>query len=305
MNFLEYLGLESLLGDHDGGGLIGGGIFALGIIGWWILGIIKPGVIDQAAMVFNLIAFVLLLFNTLKKMMKAFKEKKINKIFVILSIVSIVVAFLFGLTLKYHSIIFNYEYNHLCSGIAFTFLPIVIINFLFPFFYQEEEKVLVRMKYSLGSIGGTMITILMCLFIGQVITIPVAFLGKEEIYNHFATYHNITFNEKREEIKDKTVDKFLQDTYYEVKNVFKERCINDHNDNCDSFIKNNYVRWLNEYTNKYGYKIFKSKPINDTEEIIRIVDREYGKIYYNYKINMEDFTLTKISNEEFLEILNS
>lgn len=309
MSFLEYLGLESLFGDDDGGGIIGIVILVAGLLGWVILAFIKSQVIDQAAMVFNLLACIVLLFVTLKKMVGASKEKNINKTFVIVSSILIVIAFIFGLTRKYHSIIYNYEYNHICSGIAFTFIPTFIINLIYPFFYHdkyEKESIFTKTKKSFGSIGLAILIIIACFLLGQAITVPVALLGKEEIYNDFATYHNISFNEKRKEIENKTVDEFLQETYYEVKGVFNERCVNDNNQNCDKFIKDNYVRWLNEYTDeKYGYKIFKSKSLNDTEEIIRIVDREYGTEYYNYKMNMNDFSLTKISNEEFIELLNN
>ena len=309
MSFLEYLGLESLL-DDTGGGFIGVGIMGLGIIGWLLLAIIKPSVIDQAAMVFNLLAFIILLLITLKKMKDALKEKELNKNFVVISIIAIIISFIFGLTIKYHSIIYNYEYNHICSGIALTFIPTVIINLLYPFFYNEKytekQNIITRIKCSFGAIGLTILIIIACFLFGQAINVPVALLGKEEIYNNFTAYHNISFNQKRKEIKDKKVDEYLQETYYEVKRVFNERCINDNNQNCDKFIKDNYVRWLNEYTNKeYGYKLFESKSLNDTEEIIRIVDREYGNEYYNYKLNMNDFSLTKISDEEFLELLNN
>ena len=304
MSFLEYLGLESLF-DDDGGGFIGIGIMGVGLIGWLLLAIIKPSVIDQAAMVFNLLAFIVLLFITLKKLISALKEKELNKIFVIISILAILVSFIFGLTMNYHSIIYNYEYNHICSGIALTIIPTLIINMLYPFFhnekYEEKQNIITRIKCSFGALGFTILIIIACFLLGQAINVPVALLGKESIYNNIATYHNVSF---RKEIENKSVDDYLQDTYYEVKKVFNERCVNDNNQNCDKFIKDNYVRWLNEYTDKdYGYKIFKSKTLSDIEELIRIVDREYGNEYYNYKLNMNDFSLTKISDEEFENLL--
>lgn len=306
MSFLEYLGLESLLGDNDGGGIIGVGIIGVGIVGWLLLALIKPSIVDQAAMVFNILACIVLLFVTLNKMIQSVKEKELNKNFVIISSIAIIISFIIGLTIKYHSIIYNYEYNHICSGIALTFIPTIIINLVYPFFYHnnyEKEGTLTKIKKSFGSIGLTILIIFACFMLGQAITVPVALLSKEDIYNNFATYHNITFNKTRKEIENKTVDEFLQETFYEVKNMFNERCINDKNENCDKFIRDNYVRWLNEYTNKeYGYKLFKSKSLNETEEIIRIVDREYGNEYYNYKMNMNDFSLTKISDDEFLEM---
>lgn len=308
MSFLEYVGLSSILDDDSANGLFGGGLFVAGLIGWGLLAIIKPSVIDQAAMVFNLLAFIILLFITFTKIIKSVKKQKLNKLFLIISTIVTLVAFAFGLTIKYHSIIYNYEYNHLCSGIALTFIPILIINLIYPFFYHnsyEKEKVFTKIKFSLGSIVQTVFVIIACFFIGQIITIPVALLGKEEIYNYVAIFHNTSFAEKRKEIKDKTIDEFLQDSYFEVRNIFKERCINDNNQDCDKFIRDNYISWLNQYTDDYGYKVFKSKSLTDTEEIIRIVDREYGNEYYNYKINLNDFSLSKITDEEFDELYKS
>lgn len=306
MGFLDTLALASLLDDDCVDGALGGVSFVAMLFGWGLLAIIKPSVVDQAVMITNVIACVALIFITFTKMYKALKKKKINKKFVIASIIIVSLSFVLGLTINYHSVIFNYEYTKLCSGIALTFIPTLIINLLYPFFYHSEKwEKTSKIKEILASLGNAFSIIITCLVVGQIITIPVGLLGKEQMYNNIATYHNITFNEKRQEIKDMNIDEFLQNKYFEVKDIFNERCKNDNNQNCDKFIKDNYISWLNEYTQDYGYKIFKSKSLNDYEEIIRVVDREYGNEYYSYKIDLNNFSLNKISNEEFLKLLNN
>lgn len=310
MSFLELVGLDSLLDNSDtGGGVIGLAILVFGFFGWMLLALIKSQVIDQAAMVFNLLACIVLIVVTFSKMIEALKEKSIDKKFIFAYVSVILISFIFGLTMKYHSIIYNYEYNHVCSGISLTFIPTLIINIIYPFFYHdnyEKESIFAKLRKSFGSVGLALLIILACFMLGQAITVPVALLGKEKIYNNFATYHNISYNEKRKEIKNKTVDEFLQENYFKVKSIFNERCINDNNQDCDKFIRDNYVRWLNEYIKKpYGYDIYYAKLLNDSEAIVKVVDMEYNKDDYNYKLNMSDFSLSKITHEEFDNLYKS
>jgi len=299
MSFLEALGLESLLGD-DGAGAFGCGIFVFGLLGWGLLALIRPGVIDQGAMVFNLLVCIILLVVTIKKLIKVTKEKKVNYLFTVISSIIILISFIYGLTLKYHSIIYNYEYNHICSGIALTFIPTVIINFMLPFFYRDNEKIIARVKYSLGSIGFTIVVIIEYFMLGQIITVPVGLLSKENaIYGKFTTYHNISFNNKRVEIKNKSLAETFQETFTKIKTEYYQNCtVQD----CDSYIKENYASLFNESMDEYGYQIGIYKSFSETESIIRIVDREYYKDYYYYKLNLDDYTITSITSEEFNEL---
>ena len=308
MNILELLGLEKLLGeDFDFG--VGYFLFIplmiIGFFGWIYLAIFHSQMIDQGAMVFNLLAFIIILIINLIRLYKGFKNNEILKGFVIVSLLAIVISFFIGITRIYHSIPYNYEYNHFCSGIAYTFVPNLIIGLLIPIF-TKGNKISKKIASSFGSIGSALAIIVVVFIIGQGVTAFLGLFGKGEIYNNFATYRNISYNENRKDMGNKTLDEFLQDEYFKVKEIFNERCINDNNSDCDKFIKDNYVRWLNEYVKKpYGYEIGYSKEISDSEAIIKVFDREYDKECCNYKLNFSDFSLTKITYDEFDELYKS
>lgn len=308
MNILEWLGLEKLLGDDfdlGAGSFIVFPLMIIGFIGWFYLAIFHSQMIDQGAMVFNLLAFIIILIINLVKLYKGFKNNEIVKGIVILSLLAIVISFVIGLTKNYHSIIYNYEYNHFCSGIAYTFVPNLIIGILI-YVFTKDNKISEKIVSSLGSIGLALAIIVVVFIIGQGVTAFLGLFGKGYIYNNFATYHNISYNENRKEMGNKTVDEFLQDEYFKVKEIFNERCINDNNSDCDKFIRDNYVRWLNEYVKKpYGYEIGYSKKLSDSGAIIKVFDREYDKEYCNYKLNFSDFSLIKITYDEFDELYKS
>lgn len=203
MSWLEYLGLEYLLGDDnhiDFSGLGTGMVLIFGIVCWLIVAIFQGDLVDQGAAVFNLLASIILLVLTIIKYIKAYKKAKNNsiskKLFYVISSITVIVSFAYGMIKPYHTLLFNYDYKSIFSGIAMMFYPLIILNLLFPFFC-ESNKLGKKIEEGFETIGLALITLGVLFLLSQVVTLFVSFTGNEKFYQNFISYHNMNITEKR------------------------------------------------------------------------------------------------------------
>ena len=224
MSWLEYLGLEYLLGDGKGnseGLSFGGLVFLIGGACWLLMSIFQASLVNKGIVVFNLLISILLLLLTVIKYIKAFKfmgkdRLKLRIGFYIFSIIVVVVSFIYGLNNTYHSLIFDYEYIGIYSGIASILYPLVILNLLFPFFC-EKNKLGSKIQEGMETIGLFIILTIISFCIGQIVTLGLSFGGNENFYDRFIVYNNNTeVTSKNENIEDDYITTYaiLDKDYY-------------------------------------------------------------------------------------------
>ncbi len=310
MSFLEYLGLEYIFNGMDNNSSesagCGGILFIVGVLGWLLLAIFRSYLIDKAATVFNLVAFIGIIIALGAKFYYAKKTNELNVGFLIVSVVVIAISFFIGLRTTYHSAIYNYEYNHIGSAIAYTFVPSVILNFLFPFFcHYKKEKITSIIGKAFGSIGLSILIIIVVFFIGQAITVVAYFTGNENIYDKFVTYHNLEYNSAREEFKDMNLDDRLKTIYSRALDNANNRC-NEYTyiDDCGKYKKDNYIEIISSISGNYGYSIVRNYQINENEDAIKVSDKEYNNNFSYYIFNKNDYTISSISEEQFNNYYN-
>ena len=145
MTLLEYLGLEYIFNNmdknkgSDSATGCGGILFIGGVVGWLLLAIFRSYLVDKAAAIFNLVAFIVIIIALVIKFYFAKKNKELNIVFLVASILVILISFFVGWRTIYHSSIYNYEYGHIGSGIAYTFIPslIFVLGFQFNSFFAR------------------------------------------------------------------------------------------------------------------------------------------------------------------------
>ncbi len=306
MSLLEYLGLEYLFNSfenkNDGPNAtgLGGLLFFLGIGGWILLAIFKPGLIDKGAAVFNLIAFIGIIGFLFYKFYSAKKNNELNIGFLVISILAIIISFIVGFFNIYHSIIYNYEYGHIGTGITYAFISSLILHFLFPFFcHYKSEKVSSRIGRAIGSVVLSILGILVIFFIGQAATVVIYFTGNEELYSKVVTYHNLEYNVARLEFGDLSIDERLNKIYSSALDNVNKYCSENTNVNCDEYKKNNYKEIIGNASKDYGYSIVRSYKINDNEDAIKVSDKEFSSSYTYYIFNKLDFSIKNISEDNF------
>jgi hypothetical protein len=313
MSLLEYLGLEYILdgmGNNSGGDDAtgcGGIFFIVGVLGWLLLAIFRSSLIDQAATIFNIIAFICIIISLGLKFHSAKKNNELNIVFFVVSILVIIISFLIGVRTIYHSALYKYEYNHIESGIAYTFAPTVILNFLFPFFcHCKKEKVTSIIGKAIGSLGLSALIIIVIFFIGQAITVVVYFTGNETFYDKFATYHNLDYDSAREEFKDLNVEERLKTIYSKALDNANNKCNEDSQINdCEKYKRDNYNNIISSVSSTYGYSIVRSYKINDNEDAIKVSNREYNLDFYYYILNKNNYTISSINEEQFNSYSNN
>ena len=307
MSFLEYLGLEYIFNSMDNNNGsdsatgCGGILFIVGILGWLLLAIFRSSLVDKAAVIFNALAFICIIISLGIKFYFAKKSNELNIGFLIASILVIIISFIIGTRTIYHSAIYKYEYNHIGSGIAYTFGPTVILNFLFPFFcHYKKEKVTSIIGRAIGSLGLSALIIIVIFFIGQAITVVVYFTGNEDFYNKFVTYHNLEYNSAREEFKDMSIEERLKNIYSRALDNANNRC-NEYSqiDDCEKYKRENYKDIISSVASTYGYSIVRNYQINDNEDAIKVSDKEFNSYFYYYVINNSNYTINSISEEQF------
>ena len=312
MSFLEYLGLEYIFNSMDNNNSsdsatgCGGILFIVGVLGWLLLAIFRSSLIDKAATVFNLVAFIGIIIVLGAKFYFAKKNNELNVGFLVSSILVIIISFFIGSRTIYHSAIYNYEYNHIGSGIAYTFGPAVILNFLFPFFcHYKKEKMSSMIGRAFGSIGLSILIIIVIFFIGQAITVVAYFTGNENVYEKFVTYHNLDYNSAREEFKDMNLDDRLKTIYSRALSNSNNRCNeNSYIDDCGKYKRENYKEIIGSIAGTYGYSIVRNYQMNDNEDAIKVSDKEFNTNFSYYIFNKNDYTISSISEEQFNNYYN-
>ena len=307
MTLLEYLGLEyifnSFANKNDGPNATGlGGLLTfLGLGGWILLLIFRPGLVDKGAAVFNIIAFIIVIGVLGYKFYSAKKYNELNIGFLVASILLIVVAFIIGYFKVYHSVMYNYEYGHIGTGIIYAFGASILINLLFPFFcHSNGEKITSRIGKSIGSLALSGLIILVTFFIGQAATVLIYFTGNEDIYNKVVAYHNLEYNEARVEFKDMNIDERLKTIYSRALDCANNYCNENASiGNCDDYKRNNYKDIIWNQSKEYGYSIVRNYQINENEDAIKVSDKEWSSSFTYYILNKIDFSIVNISEEQF------
>ena len=141
MSFLEYLGLEYIFNSMDNNNSsdsatgCGGILFIVGVLGWLLLAIFRSSLIDKAATVFNLVAFIGIIIVLGAKFYFAKKNNKLNVGFLVASILVIIISFFIGSRTIYHSaiyisFIFTIHIIHLLyhKSLVVLFLPFLQRN---------------------------------------------------------------------------------------------------------------------------------------------------------------------------------
>lgn len=320
MTWLEYLGLEYLLNDKDGSSVEGYGAGLLligGIICWLLVAIFQGDLVDQGAVVFNMLTTILLFILTVIKYIKALKynNKTITSIiFYITTLIILLISFIIGLFIPCHSLIFNYEYKGIFSGISNMFYPLIIVNLLFPFFV-EKVSFGKKLQEGMETIGLILLSLVALFFIGQIATLVVSFSGHTDFYQNFIQYHNanITESRKRWEYKDSKdfIEQVLPVSAKKMVDYYNENNINqisykESNDTTNfekySLIHTHETYPVDSFKNN-GLGFSSRKWIEDYVVIYKIVDKEYYDYYYvkfdyrNYQIidfiTKEEYELAK------------
>lgn len=314
MTWLEYLGLEYLLDDREGKiyeGFGAGVILIAGIVCWLLVAIFQGDLVDQGAVVFNILTTILLFILTLIKYIRSIKYNDktiISMIFYIATLVILLISFIIGLFIPCRSLIFNYEYKGIYSGISNMFYPLIILNLLFPFFV-EKVSFGKRLQEGMETIGLVLISLVVFFFIGQMATLVVSLSRHPEIYGHFIQYHNVDITESRkdweyDDAKDFIeknlperakimVDSFNEKDYSQIR--FKEE--ND----MESFERFSLKHMHNTYPSSTfkdnGIAFANSKWIEEYVVIYKIVDQEYREYHY-VKFDYKEYKILDFISEE-------
>lgn len=317
MSFLEYLGLEYLFRRDiaESSASIEGILGVIGFLLWILMEIFRPELCRYGVVVFNLLIVPILLFMIIVKFIRTFKnsqKKKMCIFFLIASIIFLSCYFIKGMNSTYHSLVYNYDYVGIFSGIASLLWPIVIINFLFPFFCQSE-KVGEKIKFAFGSLGTLIVVFLICLFIGQTCTVIFSFAKSDfmenPFYLRFAVYHDAEITEKRKtweytDTKDlisKNIQSDIVKMLDEYKNTNQMQVIKN-NDTPEEFEKKvkSYVygNFPNETIKEYGVRYLNYKIENDNIIIYKLMDMEYKTIYYS-RVSLDDYHFIDFVDEDY------
>lgn len=314
MSILELIGLDSLLRKTGGAaGILGGIMFFIGLVAWVFLGIVAGSYMNISAVAWNLIPAILLLgFHIIRTILSFTKNKNDNLILNIIFMILIVICFVYGLNHPYKSLIFSYEYKPIWSAIAYTLYPNMLRLLIDGFSLGDSffEKISIIPK----AIGIYVFTYLFILFIGQGFSTIFYFTGKTDIYNGFATYHNIAYNKDRIEYKDKTIEEFLNEKYKLVDEHYKKLCSEKYSDlEGERFDKQckatqegingmMYIDTLNKTTReKYGYYITNHKNIeNEYKDVIKVIDKEWNTYTY-YILDRNTYSVKETTREEYMK----
>ncbi len=318
MSWLEYLGLEYLLSDDnhlDFSGLGSGIFFLFCLLCWLIVGIFQGDLLDQGAAVFNLLASIILLVLTIIKYIRMFKKENKNsitkKLFYGFSVIVLVASFIYGIIKPYHTLLFNYDYKHIFSGIAMLFYPLIILNLLFPFFC-EERKLGKKIQEGLETLGLAFASLIVVFLLSQVVTLFVSFTHTEKFYQNFISYHNMEVTKERENWK-----------YLDVSDCIKKLLPNDAKNSLENFVNSSttmkqykdsndlerYEKNLLSYIHKnYPVGELKSNSISyvsmkwEENYIVTYVlkDKEYSKLYY-VKFNYKDYSIIDFVDNKYYE----
>lgn len=197
----------------------------------------------------------------------------------------------------------NLDSINVSTGIVYAFFVCLIVGFLFPFFCRDKSsKNNESIKRAFGSIGLAGIIIIAMFFIGQALTVIVYFSGNESLYDKIVSYHNLSYIQARKEFKDVSAEDTIQTLIIKANENMISNC--NKQENCNSYRKENYVYSINNVLTTYGYKVIKHTTLNDNEAKIKIIDLEYEKDYYYYKLNLNDFSLIKLSSEDYDSLNN-
>lgn len=312
MSFLEYLGFDALLDYIDDKGTnqvgigVGGIVSVVGFIGWLILIIFGGATVDAAIVSFNLLVAIFFLISMVLKLYKDFlskKKKKVKrnqKIIDIISLILIVISFVYGLNNTYHALLFNYEYTPIASAIAYTLLPNIIMNII-GFIFIAKEKVVTKVTKSIKFLLMVIVGFFISFFIGQAITVILFFTDTTKVFDSIVKYHDLDIAEERENWKyinaEDCISKNIESDYkrfiesFESSDVNYKNAIQTGNIEQANNLKKQYI------TQKYpGGEIvandimYRTKAIVDDSTIIyKLRDEEYRTIYYvkfdyaNYK----------------------
>ena len=164
---------------------------------------------------------------------------------------------------------------------------------------HKSEKVSSRIGRAIGSVVLSVLGILVIFFIGQAATVVIYFTGNEELYNKVVKYHNLEYNEARLEFGDLSVDERIKKIYSNALDNINKYCTDNTSVNCDDYKRNNYKEIIGNASKDYGYSIVRSFKINDNEDAIKVSDREFSSSYTYYIINKLDFSIRKITEEDF------
>ncbi len=321
MSWLEYLGLEYLLSDDnhlDFSGLGSGMLFLFGLFCWLIVGIFQGDLVDQGAAVFNLLASIILLVLTIIKYVKMYKNKDnsiTKKIFYGLSFLVLVASFIYGLIKPYHTLLFNYDYKNVFSGIAMLFYPLIILNLLFPFFC-ENKKLGRKIEAGFETLGLAFITLVVVFLLSQVVTLFVSFTKTEGIYGNFISYHNVEITRQRKNWEYKSVQECIEKLLPTDAKTSLEEFINSsttmkqykENGDLEGYQKN-----LLSYIHKnYPIGKLKSNSISyasmkwEEDYIVTYVlrDKEYNKLYY-VKFNYQDYSIIDFVDSKYYESIKT
>lgn len=317
MSFLEYLGLEYLFRrDTAESSASIEGIFGLiGFILWILMEIFRPELCRYGVVTFNLLIVPILLFMIIVKFIRTFKnsqKKKMCIFFLIASIIFLSCYFIKGMNSAYHSLVYNYDYVGIFSGIASLLWPIVIINFLFPFF-RQSEKVGEKIKFAFGSLGALVVVFLICLFIGQICTVIFSFsksdFMEKPFYSQFAVYHDAEITEKRKtweyaDTKD-LISKNIQTDIVKMLDEYKNtnQMQNSRSNYTDEEFEKNvksyvYGNFPNETIKEYGVRYVNYKIENDNIIIYKLMDMEYKTIYYP-RVSTDDYHFIDFVDEDY------
>lgn len=323
MSFLEFLGLERLLGNGDSdfeGGSILGGIFAFGLLFWVLLGIFKADFLKKGVVVFILLAIIILLIATLARFIQTRKDKKvINKVYYIVSIAVIIGAFLYGLKAPSHVLFYDYDYRGIYSGIGSIFWPLVIINVLFPFFCTEEKNFSDYVFEGIKMLFYTGIILVVMILISQVVSVIMYFTKNEAVYDKFIRYHNLKVTEKRVNWEYENVEDCIRKTLpTDAKNMMDKYKTTD--ERMKEFIEEGDSASIEKYTIEHWKQnepegemtsnsiSFSSAVWEDDYTVVyKLRDGEYHDSYYvrfNWKdysimdfIDIKDYIIEQLNNK--------
>lgn len=304
MSWLEYLGLEYILSDGKGFGeglSFGGLVFLVGGGCWLLLAIFNSALVDKGIVVFNLFIAILLLIITavryIKNISYTSKSKlNIRMVFYIISIVVIGISFVYGLNHTYHSLIFDYEYKGIYSGIASILYPLLILNLLFPFFC-EKSKFGNKIQECTETIGLFLILTLICFCIGQVVTLGLSFSNEEQFYDKFIVYHDREVAKKRQSWEYSSVE----DCINKLLPTEAQNLVNNSNTKSEK----DKLKYIHEKYPQGDLKYNKVIPSqmkweDDYIVVYAIKDKEYNNIYY-VRFNYKDYTILGFVDKAYYE----
>lgn len=324
MNFLEYLGLESLLGGGDGldaigsSGAILGFVYIIGFVFWILMALFAPELLNKNATTFCLITSLLSLVMFLMILISDIKDKRDNKVLIIADVVFVVFVigtFIYGLNKPYHSIQYEYEYIGIWSGLATTTWPLLIANFVRSFFYKD--KFIEKVKRGAVPAIVTIIMFISFFFVGQSVAWIISMTKNDSFYDNFIRYHQLEATEFRKTWEYDSVEDFIKENFPKAaQETLEEFKAGDNPTGTDykTFIENNdydaaerlvqeklsifrpykkefeenYINYLRARHDKdFGYVCY-----------YMLVDKEYNINYY-IKFDYSTFNLEFITEEEY------